>query len=101
MIYLGNFGIAEFLINSLVRSNNQEITGISDVLIRLHHKEVLKYKNEINIDILSEKNFISNNFNDFFTNIEDFNDISEDLWIVISIRLSLDIDTKLDAKIYQ
>lgn len=99
LIYLGNFKIAEFLINSLVRSNNQEITGIDDVLMRLHHKEVLKYQNEIKVDISSEKTFISNNFNDFFTNIEDFNEINEDLWIVISIRLSLDIYTKLDAKL--
>lgn len=94
-ICLDNLNVAEFLTNSLVRSNNQEINSAEDVLTRLHHKDVLKYQNEI--DISNEKEFISDNFTKFFTDIEDFNEIDENLWRIISIRLSLDLFTKLDS----
>ena len=95
-ISLGNLTVSEFLINSLVQTNNEKIKSAQDVINSLHHKEICKYEEEIDVDISSEKFFITTNFNQFFRNINDTDEIDEILWKIISIQLSLDVYIKLD-----
>ena len=91
-IYLGNIEIAEYLVNSLVESDTKKITSTDDLFERLHHKEVLGYNDSLEIMISSERNYIANNFALFFSNIESFDNIDENIWKVISIRLSIDVE---------
>lgn len=91
-IYLGNIEIAEYLVDSLVESDTKKITSTDDLFERLHHKEVLGYNDSMEIMISSERNYIANNFALFFSNIESFDNIDENIWKVISIRLSIDVE---------
>lgn len=91
-IYLGNIEIAEYLVNSLVESDTKKITSTDDLFERLHHKEVLGYNDSLEIMISSERNYIANNFALFFSNIESFDNIDENIWKIISIRLSIDVE---------
>lgn len=93
-ICLGNFGISEFLVNLFIKSYDQKINNIEDLLERIHHKEVLQYQNSFEVDISMEKIYIVNNFEDFFKNIIFLEDINENLWKILSIRLSVDAKIK-------
>ncbi len=88
---LSNNKFAEALINRFVESSKKEITCADDVLELIHHKDVLKCQNALNIDISREKEYIICNIDDFLSNILTFDDINEDLWRIISIRLSVDV----------
>lgn len=90
-INLGNFKIVEYLLNSIINSNDKEIENYEDLCQRLEYKRILKYNDLIKIDESKERTFIVNNFANIFSNVSSFNDIDEMLWRIISIRLSFKV----------